>query len=267
MNSENANGAGANPPAPSIPGERWKAIPNTGEFYEVSSLGRVRSWKRKGCISGRREEPLILSLGMSRGGYLQAGVGASRADRKTRDVHVMVAEAFLGPRPDGLAVRHLNGDQVDNRVENLAYGTYTQNSADMRRHGTVQDGSLNPSAKLSESDVVALRLGQVSPEALALRLDMSVVTVYEARRGATWAHLTDPPPWNPGTRDPNHRPPSGEDHGGSLLTEPLVTALRSGEMTIKEAMSRSGCTYAAAYAAKTRRTWKHLPAQDRRLTT
>lgn len=45
-------------------------------------------------------------------------------------VHWLVAEAFLGIRPEGLVIRHLDGDGNNNRVENLSYGTPSQNFQD-----------------------------------------------------------------------------------------------------------------------------------------
>jgi hypothetical protein len=51
-------------------------------------------------------------------------------------VHTLVALAFLGHRPPGAEVRHLNGNAHDNRVENLCYGTSSENSRD-----TVQNGN------------------------------------------------------------------------------------------------------------------------------
>lgn len=51
-------------------------------------------------------------------------------------VHGVVAEAFLGPRPGGLEVRHLNGDRTDCHAANLAYGTRRQNRLDTVAHGT-----------------------------------------------------------------------------------------------------------------------------------
>jgi hypothetical protein len=51
-------------------------------------------------------------------------------------VHQLVAAAFLGPRPDGLEVRHLDGDPLNNAVSNLAYGTRLENIQDKKRHGT-----------------------------------------------------------------------------------------------------------------------------------
>lgn len=45
-------------------------------------------------------------------------------------VHHLVAEAFLGPRPEGLLVCHLNDQGFDNRVENLTYADRETNEAD-----------------------------------------------------------------------------------------------------------------------------------------
>lgn len=54
----------------------------------------------------------------------------------TYTVHSLVAEVYLGLRPEGQQVRHLNGDSTDNRVDNLAYGTPSENQLDSLRHGT-----------------------------------------------------------------------------------------------------------------------------------
>ena len=54
----------------------------------------------------------------------------------TRLVHRLVLEAFVGPRPEGMVARHLNGDPGDNRLENLAWGTQSENNYDKVRHGT-----------------------------------------------------------------------------------------------------------------------------------
>jgi hypothetical protein len=47
-----------------------------------------------------------------------------------------VAEAFHGPRPVGLEVRHLDGDSLNNAASNLRYGTRTENLLDAVEHGT-----------------------------------------------------------------------------------------------------------------------------------
>ena len=44
-------------------------------------------------------------------------------------------EAFAGPCPGGLEIRHLDGDAANNRLSNLAYGTSSENGYDITRHG------------------------------------------------------------------------------------------------------------------------------------
>lgn len=56
--------------------------------------------------------------------------------KMTAKVHQLVLEAFVGPRPEGMVTRHLNGDPSDNRLTNLAWGTHAENNADTVQHGT-----------------------------------------------------------------------------------------------------------------------------------
>lgn len=68
-----------------------------------------------------------------RGPYAQFSPGRGA---KSRRVHVAVCETFHGPRPSPKhVVRHLNGNPLDNRSVNLAWGTTAENSADTVRHG------------------------------------------------------------------------------------------------------------------------------------
>lgn len=53
----------------------------------------------------------------------------------TRRVHVLVAEAFIGPRPKGLIACHNNGIATDNNVENIRWDTSQNNALDTVKHG------------------------------------------------------------------------------------------------------------------------------------
>ena len=53
--------------------------------------------------------------------------------RKTWSVHRLVMMAFYGE--SDLYVLHANGDPYDNRLENLRYGTQTENVYDVYRQG------------------------------------------------------------------------------------------------------------------------------------
>lgn len=115
------------------PNEEWRPVVGREGAYEVSSLGRVRSldrWVERSHGHGMRIKGRVLRKVLS-DGYYRVGLGQQTYGR----IHTLVAEAFLGPRPDRADVRHLNGDPLDNRATNLAYGTRTENLLDAVAHG------------------------------------------------------------------------------------------------------------------------------------
>jgi hypothetical protein len=116
--------------------EEWRPIPGYEGLYEVSNLGRVRSHdqtlNRKNGLVRWRGRVLKPQEG-SKGHF---GVNLHReGSSKTHYIHRLVAEVFI-PNPDGLPlVRHLNDIKSDNRLENLAWGTPSDNTRDAIRNG------------------------------------------------------------------------------------------------------------------------------------
>lgn len=120
--------------------EQWRPVIGH-EGYEVSSQGRVRSIDRvltfkdgRSRIARGRE---LKSWPIGKVGH--RGVGLTGKARAL--VHVLVLEAFVGPRPEGLVACHGNGIADDNRVENLRWDTYSENNNDLVRHGTHSQAS------------------------------------------------------------------------------------------------------------------------------
>jgi hypothetical protein len=75
-------------------------------------------------------------------------------------IHRLVLEAFVGPCPEGMECRHHpDRDPANNRLENLRWGTRTENVADMKRDGTqfVARGELCGKAKLTAERVLEMR--------------------------------------------------------------------------------------------------------------
>lgn len=102
--------------------EIWK--PTWHEHYEVSNLGRVRSYRAMGHIENTPiKNPRILKATVSRN-FRYPSVCFQN---KRRFVHELVATAFIGPRPVGMEIDHKNGDRFDARVENLEYVTHSTN--------------------------------------------------------------------------------------------------------------------------------------------
>ncbi|MEV0646080.1 NUMOD4 motif-containing HNH endonuclease [Phytomonospora sp. NPDC050363] len=112
-----------------LPGERWLPLPGYEETYKVSTHGRVWSRPRRHTQGG------VLTVRTGMRGYTLVSL-VQEGRQKTREVHRLVAAAFLGPRPEGMEVRHLDGDKQNPHVSNLAYGTPSENARDKRRHGT-----------------------------------------------------------------------------------------------------------------------------------
>lgn len=117
--------------------ENWLPIAGWDSLYEVSSEGRVRSVPRmvnggngSRAVRGGR----ILKQSVTRG-YAHVTLSDRTRTRNAR-IHVLVASAFLGPRPDGLNACHRNGDSANNAASNLYWGTQLENIHDKRAHGT-----------------------------------------------------------------------------------------------------------------------------------
>ena len=123
--------------------EEWRPVVGYEQFYEVSNLGRVRSLPRTVTIRGggtSRRDGRIRKLTTHPRGHLIVSLRAPGQKMFCAKVHRLVLEAFVGPCPDGMECCHNNGDPADNRVENLRWGTHTENIHDRRRHHTNRNG-------------------------------------------------------------------------------------------------------------------------------
>lgn len=109
-------------------GRRW--IPGHEDRYAVTPWGEVWSAPRTMSRGG------VLSQRIGRTGYPEVRLSEVGGGEKTYRVHRLVALTFIGPCPEGYEVRHLDGDRLNPRVENLAYGTRSENTLDKRAHGT-----------------------------------------------------------------------------------------------------------------------------------
>lgn len=138
--------------------EVWKDIPGYEGRYQVSNMGRVKSMKRK--VRGRChftgeeffrtvEERILRPGKYCKSGHLSVVLGHGESGKP---VHQLVMMAFVGSPPEGQEVLHINGNPQDNRLENLRYGTRTENIIDVYAN----NGKWR---KLSVEDVQEIRFG------------------------------------------------------------------------------------------------------------
>ena len=170
--------------------EEWRPIPGFEGDYEVSNLGRVRTFKRPGPQRTRREIPLLVGGGLDTWGYWQV-VLAKGGKRRTAKVHHLVLEAFVGPKPPGAQCRHKDGIKTNNVLENLQWGTVQENADDRVRHGhSCMEGTAL--SKLTRADVVRMRDqyagGGETFVGLAKKFGVSAGLVFQIVKRKAWKH-------------------------------------------------------------------------------
>ena len=163
----------------SLPGEIWKPVLGK-PHYQVSNLGRVRS--SNGLLKGYlHHDPKgrLAALTVS----LDRRVKARK--RREAKIHVLVLEAFVGPRPPKMDGCHYDGDPTNNKLCNLRWDTRRGNVQDAIRHGTHSPpptlyGERNGFAKLSDAQrayIKSMPLARGSKKSLARRFNVDQGTI------------------------------------------------------------------------------------------
>lgn len=180
-------------PAPHCDGVDY-VEPKLYPGYLVGSDGSILSNWTRGRWNTKSGKWRRLKTPPYSHGYSQFNLLAKyKGEKRKWKVHELVMLCFHGPKPPGMIIRHLNGKCRDNRLANLAYGTYLENSADMIEHGTRSQGSMRPLAKLNESIIPEIKARRASGEYLkdiAASYGVSIRTISSAIEGRTWKHVT-----------------------------------------------------------------------------
>ena len=172
--------------------------------YCVGSDGTVWSQLKSKCLSGENwgeREYVLTGEWVLKNRYFPSNtyetVQLSRDGfQKIESVHRIVLLAFIGPCPQGLVGCHNNGNPRDNRLVNLRWDTPKSNTADRKKHGTHLCGVECHSAKLTETDVLAIiedLKGGASPTELAIKWEVSRPTINGIAFCRTWKHIQREP--------------------------------------------------------------------------
>ena len=119
--------------------EIFKDIPTYEGMYQVSNLGNVKSLAREiwnGKKLHYRLKEKFLKPSINGAGYYYVHLMKS-SERKTINIHKLVAITFLGHTPCGYSqiVDHLNNEPLDNRVENLQIISNRENCSKDKKNG------------------------------------------------------------------------------------------------------------------------------------
>lgn len=186
--------------------EEWRPVVGFEGKYEVSSLGRVRSLS---TYHGRTPGS-FLKPRLDRAGYWRFTL-SKNCKTYNRSGHRLVSTTFLGPRPNGYHVNHINFVRTDNRLVNLEYVTPTENVRHSQRAGRLmppkgyQPNAYTPDAiakrrgesagraKLTEKEVREIRKlqGQLSAVKVAQLYGLGKTSVRHIWSRVNWKWLGD----------------------------------------------------------------------------
>jgi HNH endonuclease/NUMOD4 motif len=106
--------------------EKWLPVVGFEGAYEISDWGRVRSVARPRTAGG------LIKPRPNKKGYLKAPLWKSHKQYWIA-VHRLVMIAFVGSRPTGLVVDHIDGNKTNNALSNLRYVTPKENVESSRQ--------------------------------------------------------------------------------------------------------------------------------------
>lgn len=143
--------------------EVWKDVNGYEGLYQVSNLGRIRSFIK---CNAHPNTPRIMKLQLNRKGYVKC-----HFFDKLVSVHRLVAESFINNPDNKPQVNHKDGNKSNNHFSNLEWVTNSENQIHANANG------LNENRKKSHKQKVCKRVSQFD-------LDMNCVGSYESSASA-----------------------------------------------------------------------------------
>ena len=166
------------------PVEEWRPAPGL-PWYAVSNLGGAQGPTKR------------LSPYADSDGYLRIG-----AKGTSFLLHRLVAEAFLGPCPEGYEVAHKDHNRANARLDNLEYLTHADNVKASASAGRSMRGEAHNRAVIDEATARAIladyrpltqRTGRSQAPhgmaSLARKYSTTLRVVRGLIHGETWKHL------------------------------------------------------------------------------
>lgn len=142
--------------------EEWRDVVGFEGLYQVSNLGQVLSLPRVvGSGKYARKTKSRIRKQSIETGYAMVELYRSDGTKKMCLVHRLVAEAFI-PNPDGKpTVNHIDGNKLNNHVQNLEWATQGENNEHALRTGLkyakpvrcIETGVIYPYGAIAEAEL------------------------------------------------------------------------------------------------------------------
>jgi hypothetical protein len=178
--------------------EIWKEVDGYENYYQISNFGRVRSLDREArtksgslCIRSGK----ILKPRLDRYGYFIIGLTDNRKQNK-RLISRLVALAFI-PNPENKpTVNHIDGNKLNNRVDNLEWATYGEQQKHAYSKGLMDAiGEKNNLAKLTKKQAIEIYelawSGKYTQKEIAKMYNVSQAAINNIKNKKSWKHIHD----------------------------------------------------------------------------
>lgn len=207
-------------------GEEVRPIPSYPGYF-VTSYGKI--------ISTRNQLAIVLKQQPRKYGYRSVTLYGKHKQL----VHRLVASAFIGepPSPEH-EIRHKDDNPSNNHVDNLVWGTHSENMGDMVAHGRSAKGSTHGQSKLIEKDIMLIHQRLANGEncaEIARSLGVSSSAIRHIKNGKRWVHLCSDIPQEK-IIEAQKRVRAGEKNNSAKLTNQQVQQVReclaSGEKVV-----------------------------------
>lgn len=136
--------------------------------YHLGSDGSVWSSNQHPLVKYKPPRPWHqIAIHVDAWGYQCVNLhnGTTRQHR-TKGIHILMLEVFVGSRPPGMYALHKNDIRTDNRLENLYWGTKRDNARDAITNRRMPHGPRHHNTKLSDDDVREIRRRVAAGESL-----------------------------------------------------------------------------------------------------
>jgi hypothetical protein len=157
--------------------ENWLNVVDFENIYEVSNFGNIRSSKNK----------QLKKITIDSNGRPYLGLWKNNKQKIVRP-HKLVLEAFVGKAPQGMECCHNDGNQQNNRLENLRWDTPKNNHADKLKHGTSNTGERCNWAKLTKAQVISIRADIRTQKEIATEYGVQQSQISRIKNGVRWIH-------------------------------------------------------------------------------
>lgn len=170
--------------------ELYKDILGYEGFYQISNLGNVKSLSRtilKNGIYPFKSKDKIIKNRVNKYCYVTL---CKNNTYKNFYVHRLVAQAFINNNENKLIVNHINGIKTNNRVDNLEWCTYLENTKHAILNGFINQKGINSvKSKLNEKEVLEIKQSNLPHKELSKKYNISKSNISNIKTKRIWKHI------------------------------------------------------------------------------